>query len=246
MPRAPRQIEVDGIYHVVNRGVEQRRIYLKNQDYSRFVFCLEFFNDTAPVNLWEIVALAAKPRGAKAGTDPALYTERLEAWRSKKREPLVELLEFELMPNHYHLVMREIRPGGISEFMKKLGGYASYFNKQYGRVGPLFQSRFKAVQIKGDIQLANVFVYVHTNCIELKEPGWKDFKVRDLAGALRWRENYKWSSYHDYVGRPLFPTVTERRFLLDFFGGQENCRRAVEDWIAFKAANAELGNEVLE
>ena len=130
--------------------------------------------------------------------------------------------------------------------MRKMGGYATYFNKQYDRVGPLFQSRYKSVSVKDEAQLSTVFVYVHTNPIELKEPGWKDLKVKNLRNALKRLENYRWSSYHDYAGKPTFPLTIQRDFFLNFFEGEESCRQAIEDWIKFKARNAKLGPEIIE
>lgn len=227
MPRKLRQFATGGVYHIINRGVEKRKIFMKPQDYSRFILGLEFFNRGDANNLWELIA--------KAGTVPA--SERIAKERKRKGGPLVELMAFALMPNHYHLIVREIKKSGISLFMRKMGGYATYFNKQYKRIGPLFQSRYKAVRIQTEIQLSNIFVYVHTNPVELKEPKWKELKVENKINAINWLETYRWSSYHDYVGNPTFPDVTERKFFLDLYGGEKGCRQAVEDWIGFKAEN---------
>ncbi len=230
MPRQPRQFETGEIYHVFNRGVEKRKIFIKTQDYSRFVLALEFFNRDIKTNLWDYVA--------KVGSDPTFA--RLERERLKKSKPVIELLAFVLMPNHYHFIIREIRKGGTSLFMNKLGGYASYFNKQYDRVGALFQSRYKVVPIKTDFQLDIIFPYVHTNPVELKERQWKVGKIKDKPDAIKWLENYKWSSYRDYTGSPTFPNVTQRTFFLELHGGEKGCRKAVEDWIKFKAENTQL------
>jgi len=236
MPKKPRQFEIGGVYHVINRGVERRRIFMKRQDYSRFIFGLEFFNKKQSNNLWELVS--------EAGPGPA--SERIEKERKRKRGSIVELMAFTLMPNHYHLVVREIRKGGISLFMNKLGGYTTYFNKQYNRVGPLFQSRYKAIPIQTEIQLGNTFTYVHTNPVEIKEPSWKDLKVENKRNAINWLETYKWSSYHDYVGNPVFPEVIRRKFFLDLYGGESGCRKVVEDWIGFKAENSQLDLREME
>ena len=64
MPRGLREFEVGGIYHIIQRGVEKRKIFLKDQDYSRFIFGLEFFNQVNPINLWDFLA--------KVGTVPTL------------------------------------------------------------------------------------------------------------------------------------------------------------------------------
>ena len=62
---------------------------------------------------------------------------------------LVQIFAFCLMPNHIHLLLREIKQGGISQFMKKFEtSQAIYFNKKYNRTGHPFQESFKAVHIK--------------------------------------------------------------------------------------------------
>jgi len=232
MPRQPRQFEINGIYHVLHRGVEKRNIFLKPQDYSRFILGLEFCNTPRPANLWSLIV----------GSDPTKFKQRLSEERKQKHNKIVDLLAFVLMPNHFHLIFQEIVGGGISLFMKKLGGYCIYFNKQYKRVGPLFQSRFKAIQVQDDIQLSNIFVYVHTNPVELKEPKWKDeWKVENVTEAIEWLKGYKWSSYLDYAGEPNFPGVIHPKFFLNFFNGEKGCQNAIEEWIKFKGKTAKFG-----
>src|SRR3990167_5792065 len=114
MPRQPRKIEIGGIYHIVKRGVEKRDIFLKPQDYSRFILGLEFCNSTNSVDLWSLV-----------GTVPTKLKDRLDERRQKKENFIVDVLAFALMPNHIHLVLREIIEGGISLYMRKLGGYST-------------------------------------------------------------------------------------------------------------------------
>lgn len=240
MPRQNRIFEIGGIYHVLNRGVEKRKIFLKNQDYHRFILGLEFFNSSDQTNLWSLLA-------AKAGTVPALAAdrkteippsvgERLAAQRAKPKKCLVDLLAFALMPNHYHLIIRETQESGTSEFMRKMGGYSTYFNLQNNRVGPLFQGRYKAVPMETDPQISLIFAYVHTNPVELTDRLWKKSgTVVDKQKTLAALEEYPWSSYRDYIGLPQFPHVTKRDFFLKRFGGEKECRKAVEKWIGSEA-----------
>ncbi len=227
MPRKPRQFEIGNIYHVINRGVDGRKIFTKNQDYSRFILSLEFFNTKKEINIWDLV---------KGGSDPTLI-EKLKKEREKPYEPIVELLAFVLMPNHYHLLIREITHGGISLFMQKIGGYSLYFNEQYDRSGSLFQSRYKCVEIKTDAQLFAAFNYVHTNPVELIEPMWKKQQVKYFNKANDFLKNYENSSYRDYIGIPTFPNTTSREFFLEIFNREKGCRKEIEDWIKFKANN---------
>lgn len=238
MPRKPRQFETGRIYHIINRGVEGRKIFLKNQDYSRFILGLEFFNTKKEVSIWDLIG-----RPARAGTVPA-RAERLKKQRESTDEPIVELMAFALMPNHYHLIVREIVSGGISLYMRKLGGYSIYFNKQYNRNGSLFGSRYNCVEIKNDAQLFVTFNYVHTNPVELIEPMWKNQRVKNFNKAKDFLENYKESSYRDYIGISNFPDIIDKKFFLEFFGGEENCKKEVEDWIKFKADNYKQKNQL--
>lgn len=226
MPRQPRKFEVGKVFHIIQRGVEQRDIFLKSQDYSRFILSLEFLNSTSPKNLWNFLV----------GSDPTgEFKVRIQQERNKPKRRIVDILSFVLMPNHYHLILREIAQGGISFFMQKLGGYSSYFNKQYRRVGPLFQSRYKVVPLKDNDQLSVLFAYVHTNPIALIEPGWKEREVRNPEKAIEYLQNYKWSSYCDYIGIPTFPEVTQRELFSQFYGSEQKCKQAVTDWIKYKS-----------
>ena len=221
---------------------------MKPQDYSRFIIALEFFNNEDTARLWELL-VKNNPKAAPGPASlPDSIAERLQGQRDQKTPPLVELLAFALMPNHFHLIIREIKKDGIIKFMTKMGGYSIYFNKQYDRVGPLFQSRYKAVPVRSDQQLYRVFSYVQTNPVQLWDKKWKNMKVNDAKSAIEKLEEYKWSSYRDYIGEPTHSTATERDFFNEFFGGSEGCRAAVEDWIRFKAEkeSEDFGPEIIE
>jgi putative transposase len=139
------------------------------------------------------------------------------------------------MPNHIHLLVRQLKDGGITQFMRKFGtGYATYFNKKYNRKGHLFQGRFRAVHIKDNEQLKTVFVYIHANPISLIEPKWKEKGIKNSQKVIKFLENYKWSSYSDYLGKKNFPSLTQRNFLLKVMGGGEGCREFVKGWIEYK------------
>ena len=151
------------------------------------------------------------------------------------------------MPNHIHLLVKQIQDEGITKFMRKFGtGYANYFNQKYNRKGYLFQGRFQTVYIKTDDQLKTVFAYIHTNPISLMEPKWKEVGVKNPEKVIKFLENYKWSSYLDYIGKKNFPSMTERDFVLKVMDKEEGCRDFVENWIKYKGEVREFSNLVLE
>jgi len=221
MPTKRPQLISGQIYHVILRGVGDQRIFKNINDYYRGVFSFYEFNTTKPI---EINTQRRKREIIKTSGEKFIDS----------RDYLGEILAFCLMPNHIHLLIRQIKKDGITDFMRKCGtGYATYFNQKYKRKGHLFQGRFQAVTIKDDEQLRNIFVYIHTNPISLIEPKWKEKGIKNPKRAIKFLENYKWSSYSDYLGKNNFPSVTERKFLLKFLGKENGCKKFVDDWVRY-------------
>lgn len=135
------------IYHIYNRGVDKRNIFSDQRDLHRFLQSMEEFNSIKPIgSIYERSFLDPSARGKL---------------RSKK---LVEFVCYCLNPNHFHFVLKQISGGGISEFMKRLGGgYTWYFNNKQKRNGSLFQGTFKAVHVDKNNYLLHLSAYVNLN-----------------------------------------------------------------------------------
>ena len=221
------------LYHICYRAVGDAVIFKDADDYFRAIFALYEFNNSQPVNIW-LRRLQRKAEKLLLGPTP-------QSSLVDRRDKFVEILAFCFMPNHIHLVVRQLKDGGVSQFMQKVGtGYATFFNKKYSRKGHLF-SRFKAFYVSSDNQLKNVITYVHCNPISLIEPGWKEAGIKRSQQVLAFlKEEYRWSSFFDYLGRKNFPSVTNRDFVLEVMGGAEGSRQAIEDWISHKQEIADL------
>ena len=208
------------IYHILNRGVDKRKIFLDEQDYFRGIHDLYEFNDINKVNnLTHFFRKEYKDVGRP-------YIEK------KEREMLVDILAFCFMPNHYHLLVTPRVENGVSLFMKKFnGGYAKYFNTKYKRDGALFQGRYKKVLVKTDAHFIHLPYYIHLNPLDMVAPEWRDRKIKDYDKAIKFLESYRWSSHPDYLGKENFPSVTNRTLLLGFFGGEEKYKKSTEKWI---------------
>ena len=231
------------LYHICYRAVGDSVVFKDENDYYRGIFsCYEFNNDN-PVDIW----LRRKQRKREKSLLKELGGRTLQDLQiMPTRNMFVEIMAFCFMPNHIHLILRQIKDSGISNFVQKIGGYTTYFNEKYDRKGHLF-NRFKAIHIKTDKQLRNAFIYVHCNPLSLVEPGWKKNGIKDRSRAVNFLEKeYRWSSFFDFIGKKNFPSVTERNFLFDFMGGEIGCREAVENWIEYKKEFKDFGNIVLE
>ena len=204
------------IYHIYNRGVEKRDIFLEEKDYFRFIHDLFEFNDILPAGRFSEVRL------------PKVKLPKIE----KHRKLLSHVLAFCLMPNHYHLLLMQKEDRGITQFMRKIGtGYTNYFNKKYDRIGPLFQGRFKAKIVQKDEYLTHLVHYIHSNPIEIIAPNWKDDKIRDLTKVDNFLKKYRWSSLLDYIGIKNFPSVIQKDFIFNFFGSEDDYYKDLMSWL---------------
>lgn len=161
-------------------------------------------------------------------------------------EPLVEILAYALMPNHYHLLVKQRVENGISEFMQKLGtGYTNAFNLKYKRVGSLFQGKYKFAHINNQRHLLYLPFYIHLNPLDLSIPGWQDNKSKNLEEAWDFLESYKWSSHLDYTGVSNTPHIINKDFLDTLFDGPAGYTKGIKQWMQEYDSN-ELDQITLE
>lgn len=188
---------VGTIHHIYNRGVAKCTICLDHADYWRFLQGLCLFNDTKSANrvLWEI----ERNRGRLTLGVLKDYIVN----PANERERLVRIMAYCVMGNHYHLLVEEIREGGITQFMHKLGlGYARYFNDKHERVGSLFQDKFKNILVDDDRYLQYLLVYINVlNPVQYVEPNWKENGISDVEMILKYVKDYQWSTHQEYLGR---------------------------------------------
>jgi putative transposase len=226
------------IYHVYNRGVDKRDIFIDDQDHFCFIHDLYEFNDQNPaIILNDYLNKNRKNKFLEVG---------LPEIKRKPRETLVEILAFCLMDNHFHLLVRQKTEHGITEFMRKIGtGYTNYFNKKYIRDGVLFQGKFKAIHLKQDSHFMYLPIYIHLNPLDYEFKEWRKGKIHNFKKALKYLENYRWSSYLDYIGKKNFPSIIQKDFLLSRLGNEENQKTEILNWIKAFENNTLLNNSLV-
>ncbi len=259
------QLVNNEVYHIILRAVGDSSVFNDQNDYYRGIFSIYEFNNSKPTEIWLRRIQRKKEKlleKQEALGCPALGCPTPQHCATKivigvsdtpmtkeddKRDKFVEVLAFAFMPNHIHLLLKQLKDCGISKFMQKVGGgYANYFNKKYNRKGHLF-NKFKSVYITNDDQLKTVFAYIHTNPLSFVEPKWKENGIKDENKAVKFLEKeYRWSSHFDYLGKKNFPSVTNRDFLSEIMGGEQGCREAIRDWIKYKKDINNFGDIILE
>jgi len=190
-------LENEESYHIFNRGVDKRDIFSDAYDYFRFLRSLKEFNQIDPVVSLYILDQIRERESIKI--------------ESLQKEKLVEIIAFNLLPNHFHLILKQVRAGGISEFMRRVGtGYTGYFNHKYKRSGVLFQGKFKAAHIDSNEKLIYLSAYVNGN--------HKVHRIKDGG---------KFSSLEEYSGGKRFLCNTEP--ILSQFDSVKNYLNYVND-----------------
>lgn len=188
-------------YHVFNRGNNKQTIFFDKKDKVRFLFLIIYFQAGIFFeNIGRQVSYFIKSESFNINKD-------LEKKLLNKRN--VELINFVLMPNHFHFILYEFKEGGISQYMQRvLCAYTKYFNTKYKKSGHLFQGPYKAVNIKNNNQLLYLSTYIHRNPREISE--WKDKEYM-----------YPWSSYQDYLKNNRWGELLKQDIIIKQFSSKK-------------------------
>lgn len=195
-------------YHIFNRGNNKQIIFLDERDKIRFLFLILHFQSSVFFeNLGRQVSHFV---GNRAFNIDENDIEKIV------KERYAELINFTIMPNHFHLVVHELKEGGIARYMQRvLCAYTKYFNVKYQKSGHVFQGPYKAVHIGDNEQLLYLSAYIHRNPREL--PEWKN------------KEHlYPWSSYQDYTKKNRWGKLLAQDLLLNQFLGKEGYENFVK------------------
>lgn len=225
MPRRLIPFENNRYYHVYNHGLDMRSTFRGKKQYQKAIESIWYYRYLSPsLRLSHLQTLNQEKKGT--------YIDQLQ------QEPKqVEVIAYCLMPNHYHLIVKQLANNGISAFMSKVqNSYTRYYNQLAERRGPLFSTQFKAVPLASDDQLINLSRYVHLKPFLKK-------KVKTMEELAE----YPWSSYSEYLGiKPEYLCFTDRSAILGNIGGVQAYRSFVSDIVSYKQQLPDLAEVMLE
>lgn len=194
-------------YHIFNRGNNKQKIFLDQRDWIRFLFVILYFQ--LPMSFCNIVRQISYYVKHRVFNNKDIEAETI----NKK---YVDLVSFTLMPNHFHLILKEVVEGGISKYMQRiLNSYTKYFNTRHEKIGHLFQGPYKMVHVKNNDQLLYLSTYIHRNPREIRE--W-----------ITKEDQYPWSSYQDYVGNSRWGNLLNTSIISSQFKDKEEYRDFVK------------------
>lgn len=200
-------------YHLFNRGIDKADIFWEAKDFERFLESLIYYQQDKPQVRYSYSNFKPGKRSAKVNFSIVCYC---------------------LMPNHFHLLVRQESDGGIKETMSLfLNSYAKYFNTKYNRSGPLFQGRFKSVLVSSDEQLVYLARYILLNPY--------------VAHLTNSPEKYQWSAYKEYFfGKTSLPICTKSNLLGIFQNNITEFSAFVSDYADFARTKKDMQKLLLD
>ena len=203
-------------YHIYNRGNSKQKIFHDNEDYFHFMGLLFVCNS---INNFRADTLAK---------GESFYD-------FERKEQIVSIGSYCLMPNHFHILITQMEEGGISRFMQKvLTAYVMYYNKKYKRTGGLFEGKFKSEHAKDDRYLKYLFSYIHLNPVKLIQKDWKEVGIKNKKEALEYLQNYKYSGYLDYLGiKRIQNKILNIESFPKYFPKKKSLQEEIFEWLSY-------------
>lgn len=202
-------------YHILNRGNRKQPIFYSHSDYVRFLFLILFLQ--SPVAFPQINRLLEKNSHSVKHSVFDINVVDREDYNQIIKQRYVELHHFILMPNHFHLSLKETQKGGIQKYMQRiLNAYTKSTNTKYNKSGHLFQGPYKNIHVTSNEQFLYLSAYIHLNSREIKE--WHSKEDR-----------YPWSSYQDYTHNNRWGDLLVTNVTKEQFTSEEAYRKFVEE-----------------
>jgi len=151
MPGRKEPLITNKVYHIISKSIAEFKIFRSRKDYKRMIELLKYYQFSKPPLRYSVYK-SIKSR-------EKIYNEIFE-----HMEKLVDIIAYCIMPTHLHLILKQLKDNGISTYMGNiLNSYTRYFNTKTKRKGPLWEGRFKSIEVKTDEQLYHLTRYIHLN-----------------------------------------------------------------------------------
>lgn len=207
------------IYHIFNRGVEHRQIFTDKRDYRRALETVEFYQHNTELKFSDVKNLPLEQRSK-------VLQDIFELPK------LVEVICFCFLPNHFHLLLKQLLDNGISNFVSKFtNSYTRYFNTKNERDGSLFRGTFKSVRVESQGQFLQVSRYIHFN------------PVASYLAKLENLEDYPWSSFKELLRSP---TLVQKELILSSFKTIDKYKEFVYDKIGYSSSLENIKDKLFE
>ena len=211
------------IYHIYNRSIDRKPIFTDKNSCARALLTIQYYRfDNLPIRLSKILTLPVDQR------------QYIFKDIAKDENKLVDIIAFNMMSNHFHFEIQQMKDNGISRFLSNFtNSYTKFFNTRTERSGPLVEGAFKAVRVETDEQLIHLSRYIHLNPVT-------SFLVKneDL-------ENYPWSSLPEYLNQKENQFCNKQK-ILGFFHSVEDYKKFLFDQISYAQELDKIKHLIME
>lgn len=202
-------LSTNEIYHLYNQSIGKELIFNSQEYLNKILNIIDYYRYPQTIRLSKLLSL---PQSIQND-----YLQKI-----KKNNPLIEIYSFSFMPNHYHLLLKQLQDRGISQFISNVqNSFAKYLNLKKGRNGGLFLNSFKAKHIVTNEQFIHVARYIHLNPITSFLIEFEDLKT------------YPWTSYSWYLNKKINRFVV-RNLLFNHFKTIENLVKFTENQVDYQ------------
>ena len=212
------------LYHIVNRSIAEFKIFNSEADYVRVKNLIKYYQAESPLLRFSHFLQSSPIRDQNL----MMYPESNYGCKEK----IVAIIAYCIMPTHLHLILKQLKEKGITNFMNIVSnGYTKYFNTKHKRKGPLWEGRFKRVHVDTDEQLIHLTRYIHLNPVS--------------AYLVKKPEDWRASSYKEYLGiEGKDNRICDYEKILEIHPDQY--KKFVEDNIDYQRRLAKIKNLILE
>lgn len=211
----------DAYYHIYTRTILNIPEFQDNQSAARIAQAFLLANSTKSTEAFQFLRNNKDEPIEKA----------IEIARSG--EKLVDALCYVIMPDHYHLLLKERSGDGIIRFISKCNtSIAKYINIKKDRSGPLFESRFKSKHIKSNNYLLHLSLYIHLNPLDfIKGRAWREHELKNWPSAKNQLLIYPWSSLKHYLDDNFNdPIISGEQIIKEQFSNKKDYEDFLKDW----------------
>lgn len=221
MPRRHHPLATNEIYHAFNRSVGREEIFVLRRKLKRMLELIDYYRFQQTIR-YSIFKLLSEKRKQD-------YLSVIH-----RKQPLVEIYSFALMPNHYHLLLKQLEERGIFTFLSNIqNGFAKYFNLRNDRHGTLFSNAFKAKRVETEDEFIHISRYIHLNPVTA-------FLI-EFAELSR----YPWTSFSSYSGKSKSAFISHE-LILDLIGSKERHEQFVKDQVDYQRTLSRVRHLLLE
>jgi len=166
-----------------------------------------------------------------------LSRKRKKEIRSNLNKKFIKIVAYSLLPNHFHLILRQETNNGISCFINRLlTSYTKFFNTKNNRSGPLFEGRFKAILVETDKQLLHLVRYILLN-------PYSSNIVRKPVDLL----SYPWSSFSEHYKKHKSLSLCDgEQIFISQFRNREKLKKFVLDHADYQKNLGKIKHLIIE